>query len=192
MGTDAAPFVANLLLHEMEYIFMQNLMTKNMNLAKRFKYVFRYIDDITIVNDEGFFEEIIDIIYPSKNLKLIKVNELQDKADVLDIAVKLDDGLFETKVYDKRRDFPFNVVNMPYFYSFISEKVLKNVISNEINRYFRICSNKNNFLTECVRFKNLLITRDYPLHFIRKNFLRAFSSANFKFIKHADLVYIFE
>ena len=69
---------------------------------------FRYIDDITSINDGGMFENNIRKIYPA-SLELKKVNTSSNHADVLDICVKIEKFRFISKVYDKRLDFSFSV-----------------------------------------------------------------------------------
>ena len=191
MGTDAAPFIANLFLHQMEYKFMQSLVSKNFQLAKKLKYIFRYIDDISIINDEGAFEILMDLIYPNKTLKLIKVNETEIKADVLDIQISIDNNKFHTKLFDKRRAFNLHVVNMPDFYSFIAKNTFKNVISNEIIRFFNLCSKNQDFIEECINFRKILISRNYPSIFIRKCFLNTFGKQKYKFIRAKEISDIF-
>ena len=71
MGTDCAPFIANLFLFRYEFNYMMKLLKdKNYKEALKLRYVFRYIDDITIFNDENYLGENYLNIYPnSLNLK---------------------------------------------------------------------------------------------------------------------------
>ena len=43
MGTDCAPFLANLFLFYFEYNYMKDLIKSNIHLAKQFSYTTRYI-----------------------------------------------------------------------------------------------------------------------------------------------------
>ena len=65
MGTDVAPALANIFLFGYEYKYYMNLIKigdwKNANLLK---YTFRYIDDISTINDYDHFENISEDIYP--------------------------------------------------------------------------------------------------------------------------------
>ena len=133
----------------------------------------------------------MDMIYPSKNLKLVKVNLTDENADVLDINVTISNNKFITKLYDKRRTFGFHVVNMPDYYSFISKRIFENVISNEIIRFFKICNKNKDFFDECRNFNKILISRNYPNDFIRKCFLKTFGTQKYKFIRANELIYIF-
>ena len=89
MGTDCAPFIANLFLFRYEFNYMMKLLKdKNYKEALKLRYVFRYIDDITIFNDENYLGENYLNIYPN-SLNLKKVNTNDDKADVLDISLHI-------------------------------------------------------------------------------------------------------
>ena len=48
MGTDCAPFLANLLLFYFEYNYMEDLIKSNIHLhvTKQFSYTTTYIDDL--------------------------------------------------------------------------------------------------------------------------------------------------
>ena len=65
MGTDCAPFLANLFLFYYEYSYMKNKLKQNYQLAKTFSNTFRYIDDLLTLNNPKFEEEITNI-YPSQ------------------------------------------------------------------------------------------------------------------------------
>ena len=53
MGTDPGPFIANSHLHEYEFDFQCKNQKSNYKLGKNLNYTFRYIDDVTPINDNG-------------------------------------------------------------------------------------------------------------------------------------------
>ena len=59
MGTDCAPFLANLFLF---YKFMKEKLKRDKQLAKTFSNTFRYIDDLLTLNNHHFEQEI-NILY---------------------------------------------------------------------------------------------------------------------------------
>ncbi len=131
MGTDCAPFLANLFLHYYEYSYVKSNIYSNPYICRKLSHTFRYIDDITVINDEGIFDKVYKDIYPD-SLQLVKINSNSSIANVLDINISIVSNKFVTDVYDKRVDFAFEIVNFPHNQSNISVSVCKNVISSQI------------------------------------------------------------
>ena len=61
----------------------------------------------------NFFDSMVNRIYPSK-LQLNKANVSDAEASFLDLHLSLSDGFVKTKIYDKRDDFDFDIVNFPF------------------------------------------------------------------------------
>ena len=109
MGMCCAPLLANLFLMSYEYDFMGSLAKeKNVHL-NLFNSTFRYIDDLISLNNI-VFERYIDKIYPQE-LSITKETQSDMAASYLDLFISVQDGKFHTKLYDKRDDFNFNMVN---------------------------------------------------------------------------------
>ena len=113
MGTDPAPFMANLFLYYYENKFMKELMKTDKRAARKFGNVWRYIDDLNAVNNDQIFEHNIPNIYPPE-LELKKENTGYLSATFLDLDITIVDNKFSLKLYDKRDDFGFSIVRMPY------------------------------------------------------------------------------
>ena len=56
MGSDPAPFMANLFLFYYENKFIKSLKVSNTAKARKFSYVFRFIDDLNSINNYDEFE----------------------------------------------------------------------------------------------------------------------------------------
>ena len=64
MGSDPAPFMANIFLFYYEDKFMISLKFSNIARARRFSYIYRFIDDLNSINDYGsntLFEQLLGI-----------------------------------------------------------------------------------------------------------------------------------
>ena len=92
--------MANGHLYKYEFDFQENKTKHDPKVAKYLSCIFRYIDDISPINDNGCFDQYRAEIYP-KELKLTKENEGTRNANVLDIDMKIKDRVFELGVYDK-------------------------------------------------------------------------------------------
>ena len=63
--------------------------------------------------DNDFFDSMVNRIYPSE-LQLNKANLSDTEASFLDLHLFISDGYVKTKIYDKRDDFDFDIVNFPF------------------------------------------------------------------------------
>ena len=64
MGSDPAPFFANLFLFHYECKWIDNLKKQDYHRARKFHNVFRFIDDLLAINDGGEFGKSFLDIYP--------------------------------------------------------------------------------------------------------------------------------
>ena len=67
----------------------------------------------------------------------------------------MENGHLNTKLFDKRDDFPFSIVRLPFQCSNIPSNMFYASIGAEILRIGRVSSSTNNFLSSC----RILITR---------------------------------
>jgi hypothetical protein len=74
MGTDCAPFLANLFLYALEFKFLEKLSKENIYLARKFSNSFRYIDDLLMFNNGRLMNIHKNKMYP-KELILNKENK---------------------------------------------------------------------------------------------------------------------
>ena len=154
MGSDPAPFMANLFLYFYENRYVLNLKKQNLMLARRFCNTFRYIDDLCAINDNGEFERTFKDIYPME-LELKKENSDQFSATFLDLDIKIDSRTFHTHIYDKRDSFPFSIIRMPYRDSNIPSRMFYGCIGAEIQRIARTTTDKMMF----IEHTNILLKR---------------------------------
>lgn len=145
MGSDPAPFIANLFLYIYENRFMTNLKKNDLARAKNLRHVFRFIDDLISLNDNDEFMRSHKEIYPPE-MELKVENEDSFSASFLDLALAINEGVIDTKLFDKRDAFNFSVVRMPYKCSNIPCKMFYSTIGAEILRICRATSHYNFFL----------------------------------------------
>ena len=113
MGTNCAPLVAGLFLFCYERDLMMYLSDdKQADVIDAFNTTSRCLDDILNVNNVHF-DNMVSQIYPSE-LKLNKANASDTKAAFLDLHLSISNNIVSTKIYDKRDDFDFEIVNFPF------------------------------------------------------------------------------
>ena len=89
MGSDPAPFFANLFLHHYQRQWLLNLKKKDLAKARKFGSTFRFIEDLCAFNDGGEFEKHYREIYPEE-MQLGKENKDTKKASFLDLGISIE------------------------------------------------------------------------------------------------------
>ena len=113
MGTNCAPLVADLFLFCYERDFMTSLSdVKQAEIIEAFKSTSRYLDVLLNI-DNPYFEGMVNRIYPPE-LQLNKANTSYTEAPFLDLHLSISNGFVSSKIYDKRDDFDFDIVNFPF------------------------------------------------------------------------------
>ena len=113
MGTNCAPLVADLFLYCYERDFMDSRNHDNQaDVIEAFNSTSRYLD--VLLNIDNPFEGMVNQIY-SPELQLNKANISDTEAPFLDLHLSVANGFVSSKIYDKRDDFDFDIVNFPFF-----------------------------------------------------------------------------
>ena len=113
MGTNCAPLVADLFLFCNERVLMMSLSDdKQADVIDAFNTTSRYMDDILNINNVCC-DNMVSQIYPSE-LQLNKANTSNTKAAFLDLHLSVSNDIVSSKIYDKRDDFDFEIVNFPF------------------------------------------------------------------------------
>ena len=145
IGSDPAPFFANLFLYVYESKFISYLLKTDPARAQKFRHVFRFIDDLLSFNDDGEFARSFNEIYPVE-MEIKKENELDTAASYLELGLSVNDGVVTSKLYDKRDAFNFSVVRLPYKCSNIPIKMYFATIGAEILRICKATSEYDFFI----------------------------------------------
>ena len=82
------------------------------DIIEAFNSTSRYLDDL-LNTDNPYFEQMVVQIYPTE-LQLNKTNSSDTEAPFLDLNWSITNGIVSSKIYDKRDDFNFEIVNFPF------------------------------------------------------------------------------
>ena len=85
---------------------------KQADVIDAFNTISRYLDDISNIYNV-YFDNMVSQIYPSE-FKLNKANTSDTQAAFLDLHLSISNNIVSTKIYDKRDDFDFEIVNFPF------------------------------------------------------------------------------
>ena len=122
MGQDPATFIANLSLYSCEHQFQANLCKQDYSAAKQNNNNSRFIDDINILNNQHF-EDQIRLIYPPE-ITCNRENLTDISGHFLEIDISIESEKFRTKIFDKRDDFSFDIVKYPDTKSNIPDSIV--------------------------------------------------------------------
>ena len=89
---------------------------------------------------------MVNQIYPSE-LQLNKVNTSDTEAPFLDLHLSISNGFVSSKIYDKRDDFDFYIVNVPFLDGDVPRGPSYGLYISQLIRFARVCSHVDDFNT---------------------------------------------
>ena len=114
---------------------MKNKIKDDKKQAYLFNENKRFIDDMICINDMGEFGREYKNIYP-ESLDL-KCEHNGSKATFLDLEIKIENNKFSYKLFDKRDNYDFKIVRMPFISSNIPTRIFYATFTSEILRIAR-------------------------------------------------------
>jgi len=145
MGTDCAPFLANLFLFAYEYKWLKERFDKKeFDVLKKFQLCFRYIDDLLCINNDQLMDDVMTNIYP-KELSLTSDDAVL-QSHYLDLDLEIRNGNIHSKLFDKRDAFGFSIINFPDLSGNIPVKQSYGVFVSQLIRYGRCCMHAVDFI----------------------------------------------
>ena len=106
---------------------------------------------------------MVNQIYPSE-LQLNKANTSDTEAPFLDLHLSISNDFVSSKIYDKRDDFDFEIVNFPFLDGDVPRRPSYGVNISQLIRFARVCSHVDDFNTrnKCLTAK--LLKQGYRYH----------------------------
>ena len=109
-----------------------------------------------------------DIPYRHTELILNRENSSDTEAPFLDLNLCICNGTVSTKMYDKRDDFDFDIVNFPFLDGDVPRRTSYGVYISQLITFARASSNLNDF-----NYRNKALTAKLLSYFkLRKAFLK--------------------
>jgi hypothetical protein len=161
MATNFTPLLADLFLYSYESEFLQNLVKdRKIHEARAFNFTYRYTDDVLSINNPRF-AEFLPLIYPPE-LEIKETTDTASSASFLDLYLEFDDsGQLSSKIYDKRDDFNFNIINFQNICSNIPASPAYGVYISQLIRYAMASSNYSDFLKRHLYLRNRLLDQGF-------------------------------
>ena len=112
---------------------------------------------------------MVNQIYPPE-LQLNKANISDTEAPFLDLHLSVANGFVSSKIYDKRDDFDFDIVNFPFLDGDVPRRASYGVYISQLIRFARVCNHVTDFnaRNKCLTAK--LLQQGYRYHKLRKTF----------------------
>ena len=169
MDTNCAPVVADLFLFCYERDIMMSLSDdKQADIIDAFNTTYRYLDDILNINNV-YFDNLLSKLYPSE-LQLNKAYTSDTEAAFLDLHLSISNDIVSIKIYDKRDDSDFEIINFPFLDSDIPRSTFYGVYISQLIRFARASSYVNDFNTRNKLLTQKLLKQGYRYHKLRKTF----------------------
>ena len=132
-----------------------------------------------LLNIDNPFEQMVGQIYPTE-LQLNKANSSDTEAPFLDLNLSITNGIVSSKIYDKRDDFNFEIVNFPFLDRYVPRSPSYGVYISQLIRFARVCSKVDDFNN-----KNLFLTANLLKQSYRYHKRKAFSKF---YHRHSELI----
>ena len=144
MGTNLLLLFADLFLFCYERDFMKSVSRENeTDIIEAFNSTSRYLDDLLNI-DNIYFDQMVDRIYPTE-LQLNKVNSSDTEAHFFYLNLCISNGTVSTKIYDKRDNFDFDILNFPFLDGDVPRRTSYGVYISHLIRFARASSNLSDF-----------------------------------------------
>ena len=88
----------------------------------------------------------------------------------MDLHLSISDGFVKTKIYDKRDDFDFDIVNFPFLDGDVPRSASYGVYISQLIRFARVSSHVDDFNTRNKVLTAKFLRQGYRYHKLRKAF----------------------
>ena len=126
---------------------------------------------------------MVSRIYPPEP-QLNKANTSDSEAPFLDLHLSISNGFVSSKIYDKRDDFDFDIVNFPFSDGDVPRSTSYGVYISQLIRFARVSTHVADFNVRNKSLTAKLLQQGYRYHKLWKTFSKFYR-------RHYELVSIF-
>ena len=113
------------------------------DVIEAFNSTYRYLDGLLNI-DNPYLEGMVNQIYPPE-LQLKKSNISDTEDPFLDLHLSVENGFVSSKIYDKRDDFDFDIVNFPFLDGDVPRRASYGVYISQLIRFAIVCNHVTDF-----------------------------------------------
>ena len=99
----------------------------------------RILEHLIQTIENSSFKQMVGQIYTTE-LQLNKANSSDTEDPFLDLNLLITNGIVSSKIYDKRDDFNFEIVNFPFLNGDVPRSPSYGVYISQLIRFARVCS----------------------------------------------------
>ena len=195
MGTNCAPQMANLMCHDIEHSFLSNQEALGNLHHMRDSVFMRFIDDLLVMNCPMFEKWVNEhTLYGDLQLDLSTPACVYDDdappppgttvgkcVNYLDMTVSVgSDGTIQSKLFDKRRSFPFPVHTMTDLASLVPLSVVHGVLIGRVLRMYQVHSDEGNFIEDVSDFVQRMLVQNHWIPTLTFRKLRVFFERHYE------------
>ena len=139
MGTNCVPLIADLFLCCYERVFLDCLNHDNKaDVIEALNSTSRHLDDLLNI-DNTYFEDMVNHIYPPE-LQFNKAHISDTESPFLGLHLSVANGFVSSKINDKRDEFDFDIVNIPFLDGDVPRRASYGVYISQFIRFARVCN----------------------------------------------------
>ena len=120
---------------------------------------------------------MVNQFYPAK-LQLNKANTSDTEAPIFDLHLSISNGFISYKIYNKRDDFDFDIVNFPFLDGDVPRLPWYGVYISQLIRFARVCSHVDDFNSRNKYLTAKLLKQGYRFHKLRQAFSKLYRRHN--------------
>ena len=152
---------------------------KQAEIIEAFKSTSRYLDGLLSVGSPCFGGVVGRVCPPG--LRLNKANTSDTEAPFLDLHLSISNGFVSSKIYDKRDDFDFDIVNFPFLDGDVPRSTSCGVYISQLIRFAGVSSRVVDFNARGEGLTAKLLRRGCRCRGLRKTFSKFYR-------RHCELV----
>ena len=117
---------------------------------------------------------LLSSIYP-KEMVINCTNVSPRKCHYLDMSISIYKGKFRVTLYDKRKDFSFNVISYPFLDGNIPTSLSYGVFVSQLVRFVNVNSTFEGFKSDVASLVSKLVCQGFNLAALRKKFIKFYN-----------------
>ena len=145
---------------------------KQAEIIEAFNSTSRYLDDILNIASR-YFEGMVNRIYPPE-LQLNKANASDTEALFLELHLSISNTFVSSKIYDKRDDFDFDIVNFPFLDGGVPRSTSYMIYIAHLILFARVSGHAADFNARNKSLTAKLLQQGYRHHKLRKTFSKIY------------------